>query len=319
VLELGVTMKQNRIDPLSIAEGERNKPAFAQALGDSFARYGFAIISDHGIPQQDITGAFDTTQRFFALPEAVKQRYKVPGGGGQRGYTPFGVETAKGANRADLKEFWHVGRNVPAGHYLAPTMPPNVPVAELPEFDQTTYKLFEAMDALGLRILGAIALYLGLPPNYFDDKVSMGNSILRLLHYPPLAPGAVGVRAGAHEDINVITLLLGAEEAGLQLLDRDGNWLAVAPPPDCVVVNIGDMLQRLTNHLLPSTTHRVVNPSPERAAFPRYSMPFFLHFNSDFLIDVLPSCVSAARPSRYPKVITADDYLRERLAEIKLI
>src|SRR6185312_50548 len=157
--------------------------------------------------------------------------------------------------------------------------------------------------------------YLGLTPNYFEGKVAEGNSILRLLHYPPLRAGDEGVRAGAHEDINVITLLLGAEEAGLQLLDRDGCWLDVDPPPGCVVVNIGDMLQRLTNHVLPSTTHRVVNPAPERAAFPRYSMPFFQHFRSDYLIETLPSCVSAARPNRYPVPITADDYLKQRLAE----
>jgi isopenicillin N synthase-like dioxygenase len=197
-------------------------------------------------------------------------------------------------------------------------MPPNVHVCEVANFDRATYRLYEALDVLWLRVLSGIAFYLGLPQDYFVDKVVDGNSILRLLHYPPLKSGATGVRAGAHEDINVITLLLGAEEAGLQLLDRDGNWHDIAPPPGCVVVNIGDMLQRLTNHVLPSTTHRVVNPKPERASFSRYSMPFFQHFAPDFLIETLPGCVTPQRPNRYPVPITADAYLKERLAEIKL-
>jgi len=307
------------IEPVSIAAGEHDKGKFALTLGECFVRYGFAVISDHGIRPLVIQDAFDHMRRFFALPEDVKRRYVVTGGAGQRGYTPFGVETAKGAVRADLKEFWHVGRNLPPGHPLAATMPPNLHVSEIADFDSATYRLFEAMDALGLRVLAGIARYLGLPEDFFDAKVSMGNSILRLLRYPPVPPDAQGMRAGAHEDINVITLLLGAEESGLQLLDRSGRWLAVDPPSDCVVVNIGDMLQRLTNHVLPSTTHRVVNPKPERAAHARYSMPFFQHFASDYLIETLPSCISPARPNRYPVPITADDYLQERLAEIKLL
>lgn len=311
-------MAANGIAPISIAQAEQDLPGFARALGESFARTGFAVISDHGISERIVTDAFDVTQRFFAQAEDIKRRYVVPNGAGQRGYTPFGIETAKGADRADLKEFWHVGRNVPTEHHLAVTMPKNLSVTEIPEFDTVTYRLFEAMDELGMRILRGIAVYLGLAPDFFRDKVEYGNSILRLLHYPPMKPGAQGIRAGAHEDINVITLLLGAEEAGLQLLNRDGTWLDVDPPPGAVVVNVGDMLQRLTNHVLPSTSHRVVNPKPERAGFSRYSMPFFQHFASDYLIDVLPSCITPERPSRYPTAITADDYLRERLAEIKL-
>jgi len=303
------------IEPISIATSD--KAALARALGECFARYGFAVIANHGIAPRAIDETFDRTRQFFALPEAIKRQYAVPGGAGQRGYTPFGIETAKGADRPDLKEFWHVGRNLPKGMVDA-TLPPNLTVTELPDFNAVTYRLFEALDDLGLRVLEGIAVYLGLDPHYFDSKVRYGNSILRLLHYPPVSPNASGARAGAHEDINVITLLLGAEEAGLQLLDRDGRWLDVDPPPGCVVVNIGDMLQRLTNHVLPSTTHRVVNPRPERAGFSRYSMPFFQHFASDFLIETLPSCISAERPNRYPVPITADDYLQQRLAEIKL-
>ncbi len=312
-------MAKNAIAPRSIADGEKDIAAFAQGLGSDFARYGFAVVADHGIAPAVIDEAFDRTRRFFALPEDVKRKYLVAGGGGQRGYTPFGIETAKGADRADLKEFWHTGRNLPPGHPFASFMPPNIAVAEIPDFADVTYTLYQALDDLGLRILSAIALYLKLPPRFFDDKVAMGNSILRLLHYPPVSANATGVRAGAHEDINVITLLLGAEEAGLQLKDRDGNWLDIDPPPNCVVVNIGDMLQRLTNHVLPSTTHRVVNPGPARAAFPRYSMPFFQHFASDYLIETLPGCISAQTPNQYPTPITANAYLRQRLAEIKLI
>ncbi len=312
-------MADQRITPLSIAGSARDQHTFAQNLGACFARYGFAVISDHGIAPEIIDNAFDRTRRFFALPEATKKHYHIPSGGGQRGYTPFGIETAKGAVRADLKEFWHVGRTLPKGHALEAIMPPNLHVTDIADFDAATSRLYEAMDILGLRILHAIALYLKIKPDFFEACVSMGNSILRLLHYPPVPPNATGVRAGAHEDINVITLLLGAEEAGLQLLDRDGQWLVIDPPPDCVVVNIGDMLQRLTNHVLPSTTHRVVNPSPARAPFPRYSMPFFQHFAPDFLIATLPGCVSPTRPNRYPTPITANGYLRERLAEIKLI
>ena len=311
-------MSKSVVEPVSITQSDRDLPGFAKALGASFARTGFAVIADHGIDPKIIDTAFARTKTFFALPENVKRRYIVPNGGGQRGYTAFGVETAKGATRADLKEFWHVGRNLSPGHYLRSSIPDNLTVSEIADFNAATYQLFEVMDALGLRILEAIAIYLGLARDYFNDPIAIGNSILRLLHYPPIKGPATGIRAGAHEDINVITLLLGAEVAGLELLDRDGIWQAIAPPLDCVVVSIGDMLQRLTNHVLPSTTHRVVNPSPARAAFPRYSMPFFQHFASDFLIKTLPSCIAPENPDRYPVPITADAYLQERLAEIKL-
>ena len=312
-------MGSRAIPPLSIKQGESDKAKFAQELGDCFARYGFAVISDHGIPQPVIDDAFGRTKDFFALPETVKRQYIVPNGGGQRGYTAFGIEQAKGADRPDLKEFWHVGRALPAHHRLSGSMPPNLKVTEIGDFNVKTYALYEALDGLGLRVLTGIATYLGLAPNFFEDKIKEGNSILRLLHYPPVKPGASGVRAGAHEDINVITLLLGAEEAGLQLLDRDGNWLDVDPPPGCVVCNIGDMLQRSTNHVLPSTTHRVVNPAPARAGFSRYSLPFFQHYASDYLIETLPGCATASNPNRYPTPITADAYLQQRLAEIKLV
>jgi isopenicillin N synthase-like dioxygenase len=302
------------IEPIRLSLVEADLDAAAAAFGDAFGRTGFAVVSDHGIPQDVIDAALHATKTLFALPEATKAAYVVPGGGGQRGLTPFGIEAAKGAARADLKEFWHVGRDLPAGHRFAATMPANLWPTEVPAFQPAVSALFAALDAAGRRMLRAIAVHLGLAANFFDEPVAEGNSILRLLHYPPVADAEAGaIRAGAHEDINVITLLLGAEEAGLQLLARDGEWHDVSAPEGSLVCNIGDMLQRLTGGRLPSTTHRVVNPAPERAAFPRYSTPFFLHFRPDYRIETLPGGPLMAPP------ITADAYLQERLREIKLL
>jgi isopenicillin N synthase-like dioxygenase len=292
--------------------------AFAAAFGGSFERFGFAMITDHGIDPALIERAWAMTRAFFALPEEAKRAYIQPGQGGARGYTPFGTEIAKGATHVDLKEFWHVGRDLPAGHPLSHQQPNNVWPAEVPEFRATFEAMFAEFDRVGGQLLSAIARYLALSPDFFDDTVRDGNSVMRLLHYPPVEGSPSGIRAEAHEDINTITLLLGAEEAGLEILDRDGSWLPVSPPPGAMAVNVGDMLQRLTNHRLPSTTHRVRNPDAGRAGHSRYSMPFFLHFRSDYLIETLPGCVSAEKPNRYPEPITADDYLQERLREIGL-
>ena len=304
---------------VSMADQAADPEGFAQAFGRSFQRFGFAMVADHGVPQQLIDRAWAMTKAFFDLPEAEKRAYFVAGGGGARGYTPFKTEIAKGAQYVDLKEFWHVGRELAKGHRFEKDMAPNIWPDRPEGFKETFLELFQAFDDAGDRLLSAIARYLGLAPNWFDHAVRDGNSVLRLLHYPPVDENAPEVRAGAHEDINLITLLLGAEEAGLELLDRDGRWLPVKPPQGAMVVNVGDMLQRLTNHVLPSTTHRVVNPPPERRGTPRYSMPFFLHPAPDFLIETLPGCISAERPNRYPEPITAHDYLHERLVEIGLI
>lgn len=291
---------------------------FAAAFGESFQRFGFAMVKDHGMDQALIEQGWSLARQFFAQPEAVKQRHDARANGGQRGYTAFGTEIAKGANENDLKEFWHIGRDLPAGDRLAQTMPPNVWPEEIAEFRLVFTRLYAEFERVGAQLLSAIALYLGLEQDWFKGPTRDGNSILRLLHYPPVSAQAPGIRAAPHEDINLITLLLGAEEGGLELRDRNGDWLPVVPPPGALAINVGDMLQRLTNHRLPSTSHRVVNPPPERRGFSRYSMPFFLHLRPDFLIDALPQCVDEAHPRRETP-ITANDYLIERLREIGLI
>jgi isopenicillin N synthase-like dioxygenase len=312
------TITADSVASVSLNDADREPDAFADRLGRSFEEYGFAIIADHGIPDELIHDAEEKAKAFFALPEKVKRKYHIAGGGGARGYTPFGIETAKGAQAFDLKEFWHVGRELAAGHPFRDHMGDNVWPNEVPGFKDTFLELFETFDRTGLKILKAIARFLKIDEDYFIDTVRDGNSVLRLLHYPPIQgePGS-NVRAGAHEDINTITLLLGAEEAGLELLTRDGRWIPVSPKPGELVVNIGDMLQRLTNGLLRSTTHRVVNPPPERRGRSRYSMPFFLHFRSDFLVEALPGTVPPGEQPKEPP-ITANDYLQERLREIKL-
>lgn len=302
----------------SLTQQDRDPEGFAEAFGNSFQSFGFAIVSDHGIDPALVARTWELARAFFALPVETKAHYVVDGMGGARGYTPFGIEIAKGADKHDLKEFWHVGRDLPPGHRFSDHMPENVWPAEVPGFMNTLQAIFASFDETGNRLLSAIARYLGLSPDWFAPTVENGNSVLRLLHYPPIPSDADGIRAGAHEDINLITLLLGAEEAGLQLLTRAGDWIAVDPPEGAIVINVGDMLQRLTNNRLPSTTHRVINPPPERRHIPRYSMPFFLHLASDFELRTLPQCIDADHPDLYPEPITADAYLQQRLVEIGL-
>jgi isopenicillin N synthase-like dioxygenase len=308
-----------QIASLSLADAARDPAAFDRRLGDSFERYGFAVIADHGIGAQVIAAADAAARALFALPDAVKRAYHVPGTGGARGYTPFGIEAAKDATAVDLKEFWHIGRELPPGHPYERYMAANLWPAELPGFRSAELALFAAFEATGARLLAAIARHLGLPGDFFVDPVADGNSVLRLLHYPPVAADAPGIRAGAHEDINVITLLLGAEEAGLEIRLADGRWLPVAPKEGELVVNVGDMLQRLTNGVLRSTTHRVRNPAAERRGHARYSMPFFHHFRPDYLIETLPGCIDITHPNQFPDPITANDYLLQRLREIRLL
>jgi isopenicillin N synthase-like dioxygenase len=313
------TITADNIASVSLKEADLDPDAFAQKLGRSFEEYGFAIIADHGVPEDLIHRAEKQSKEFFALPDETKRKYLIEGQGGARGYTPFGIETAKGQKAHDLKEFWHVGRDLPEGHKFRAHMPDNVWPDEVPSFRDTFAELFATFDRTGLKVLSAIARYLGLADDYFVDTVRDGNSVLRALHYPPQTePTGEHIRAGAHEDINTITLLLGAEEAGLELQTKDGRWIPVSPKPGELVINIGDMLQRLTNGRLRSTPHRVVNPTPDRASNARYSMPFFLHFRSDFLIEALPGTVPEGEQPKW-EPITADGYLQERLREIKLV
>lgn len=308
------------VPTLDIRRYDTDRVAFVAELGAAYREFGFCCISGHGIAQTAIDGAYDAFERFFALSPETKLKYHVPASGGARGYTPFGIETAKNSQYPDLKEFWHIGRELPRDSKYADVMAPNIWPDEVADFRAYGYGLYEALDALGTRVLRALALHIGLPERFFEDKTHFGNSILRPIHYPPItAPDVPNVRAGAHEDINFITLLVGASAAGLEVLTREGEWLPITTDGDAIVVNIGDMLQRLTNHVYPSTTHRVTNPQDGNARKPRYSVPFFLHPNPDVVLDVLPSCISAENPRRYATPITAHEYLLERLREIKLI
>jgi len=320
MVEGGEDADDDFVPTVSLTLYETDFDQFVSKLGEAYEKYGFVILENHGVAQTEIEKAFRLSKQFFEdLSQEEKEKYHLPGKGGARGFTAFGRETAKGATKSDLKEFWHLGRDLPQGHKFEKFMPPNVEVNEVEGFTDSAKHIFYALDELGCRVLQALAVYLKQDRHFFDDKVNEGNSILRIIHYPPIAEESAGhVRAGAHEDINLITLLLGADEGGLQILRKDGKWLDVNPAPGCVTCNIGDMLQRLTNHVLPSTTHRVVNPPKERAHIPRFSMPYFLHPNPDYVIDTLESCVSEDRPNRYPEPISSDDYLQERLKEIKL-
>lgn len=306
---------------------EAQRSSFIADLGEALRGFGFVGIREHGLDDALVARSYELLKQFFALPSEVKRRYHVPGGGGARGYTSFGVETAKDATVADLKEFWHVGRELGADSQWAGSLPDNLWPSEIPGFRATLSSLYAALDGLGNRMLRAIALHLELPEDWFADKVDHGNSILRPIHYPPLNGelgelgelGAEGaVRSAAHGDINLITLLVGSGEPGLQILSRTQEWIPVSTIEGVVVCNVGDMLERLTNHVLPSTVHQVVNPPEPWRSQARYSIPFFLHPNSEFPIETLPECVSPSNPDRYPTSITADEFLQQRLREIKL-
>jgi isopenicillin N synthase-like dioxygenase len=302
---------------------DADRQAFISDLGEALRSFGFVGIREHGLDDQLVARAYAVLKQFFAQPTDTKMKYHIPGGGGARGYTAFGVETAKDHHVADLKEFWHVGRTFEPDSPWAGTLPGNLWPTEVEGFRATLEGLYAALDGLGNRMLRAIALHLDLGEQYFADKVDHGNSILRPIHYPPVGGelGADGaVRSAAHGDINLITLLVGSGEPGLQIHSRKGEWIPVSTIEGVVVCNVGDMLERLTNHVLPSTIHRVVNPPEPWRSQPRYSIPFFLHPNSEFTIRTLPQCVSANNPDRYlDQPITADEFLQQRLREIKLV
>lgn len=295
------------------------KAAFVQQLGEAYSEIGFVAVRNHGVPETVLRDLYREVAAFFALPEAVKMQYDDSAGGGQRGYTGFGKEHARDRKAGDLKEFWHFGQYVEDGDALAAFYPPNKAVHELPGFNQAGKALYQALEDCGVQMLRAIALFLQLEENYFDSRVHNGNSILRAIHYPPITgePGDA-IRAGEHEDINLITLLVGASADGLEVKNRSGAWIPVTEVENHIVVNVGDMLQRLTNNKLRSTTHRVVNPPRERWHEPRFSIPFFLHPRPETRLDCLESCIDAENPKAYSDC-TAMEFLTERLREIGLI
>ena len=295
--------------------------AFVQALGDAFTRIGFVAIKNHGLSDELTQRLYGSVQEFFALPAEVKQRYAIPALHGQRGYTPPGTEHAKGRSAADLKEFYQIGQVDAGAEADSLNYPDNVWPAEVPELETVATRAYQTLENTGQTLLRAIARYLNLDEHYFDPRVRHGNSIIRAIHYYPIAnPEAVpddAVRAAEHGDINLITLLMGASAEGLEVLRRDGTWVPITALPEQIVVNVGDMLARLTNDRLTSTIHRVVNPPKEKMKQPRYSIPFFMHPRADTDLTCLDGCVDAEHPKKYEDT-TAGEFLEERLREIGL-
>lgn len=294
------------------------KQQFVQQLGKAYEEIGFVAVKNHNFSAQLQDKLYNEVQKFFNLPEDTKRKYEIEGLGGQRGYTSFGKEHAKGRPAPDLKEFWHFGQEVEGDDPIKNEYPENIFTDELPEFNKVGVEAYKTLETTGKEMLRAIALYLGLDEFYFDDKIKNGNSILRPIHYGPITQEPKdSVRAGEHEDINLITLLIGASAEGLQVLNKKGEWVGVTALPDHIIVNVGDMLQRLTNGQLKSTTHRVVNPPRDKWSEPRYSIPFFLHPRSEMRLDALPECIDENHPKQWDD-ITAGEYLQERLREIGL-
>ena len=295
------------------------KSKFVADLGHAYTEIGFVAIRNHGIPKQDLLKLYQCVEQFFHLEQDVKMKYDDTAGGGQRGYTGFGKEHAKNRNAGDLKEFWHFGQFIDFSDPNAPNFPPNKIVDEIPDFNVFGEKIYKALEQTGVQMLRAIALYLNLDETYFDKKVWNGNSILRAIHYPPITEDPKdAIRAGEHEDINLITLLVGASADGLEVLNKQGKYIGVTEVADHIVVNVGDMLERLTNDKLKSTTHRVVNPPQEKWHEPRFSIPFFLHPRPEVRLDCLTNCVDNENPKKYEDC-TANEFLIQRLTEIGLI
>ncbi len=294
----------------------QNKFEFVSELGRALEEIGFVAVKNHGLSDSLSNKLYQEIINFFELPSEVKSKYEIEGLFGQRGYTGKGKEHAKGSNVGDLKEFYHIGQEISDSEFGG-----NIWPEELPEFKKITVEAFKILEETGIKLLQAIALHLQLDEHYFDDKVRGGDSILRPIHYfPILNPDQVpegAVRAGAHGDINFITLLMGASAEGLEILRKDGKWIGVTALPDQIVVNVSDMLARLTNDKLSSTIHRVVNPSKEKMGLPRYSIPFFMHPKGETSLACLPSCVSDENPKKYEDIL-AKDFLKQRLEEIGL-
>lgn len=313
----------NHVPTLDLRRFDTDRQAFVRELGEAYREFGFCCFTGHQVDPELIRRAYQVCERFFQSPLDYKMATHLPGKAGTRGYTPFKVETAKTSTIPDLKEFYHVGRDVSEGNNPYPDiLQPNVwPAGELgQQFREVMLELYRQLENLGRQVLRPMALNIGLPEDHFASITAKGNSVLRQLHYPPVRPEDLpAVRAEAHEDISFITLLVGATAAGLEILTREGKWLPITTTGDAIVVNVGDMMQRMTNHVYPSTTHRVVNPAGQAEGKSRYSIPFFMDPNPDHLIETIPSCITADNPDRYAgRSITAHAYLMERLAEIKL-
>lgn len=295
----------------------QRKQAFVQKLGKAYEEVGFVAVKNHGVPDELIADLYKYVQQFFSLPLEQKKLYEDPVLAGQRGYTSFGKEHAKGSDAPDLKEFYQYGQ-VPRDNFSEEEYPPNISVKQVEGFNHTFETAYRAFEKSGKALLQAIAIYLGLDEFYFDGFVHNGNSILRAIHYPPItSEPKSAIRAEQHEDINLITLLVGASADGLQILTKQNEWVGVTSLPEQIVVNVGDMLQRLTNNKLCSTTHRVVNPPRELWHTSRFSIPFFLHPRSSMSLQCLESCIDNSHPKAYPDA-TAGAYLDERLREIGL-
>ncbi len=311
------------VDLNDFLSGDTNKKQqFVKKIGEAYNNIGFVAVKNHGLSDELSQNLYQSVKQFFDLPEEIKQKYIVPDIGGQRGYTAKGKEHAKGRNVGDLKEFYHVGQQLNDEQLSELGYPKNIFPLEVPDFEKNTILAYKALLETGIQMLRAIALYLDLDEFYFDDKVKYGNSILRQIHYYPIPnPDDVpegAVRAAAHGDINLITLLMGASADGLQVLRKDGKWIPVTALPGQIIVNVGDMLERLTNYKLKSTTHRVVNPPKELMHTSRYSIPFFMHPVSEMDLSCLLSCLDTENPKQFED-ITAGEFLNQRLREIGLI
>ena len=307
------------VDLADFTEGNKEtKAAFVKELGKAYEEIGFVAVKNHGLSDALCAELYAQVKGFFSLSKEEKEAYEIEGLAGQRGYVSFGKEHAKNKNEGDLKEFWHFGQTVEDNDPIKEEYPDNVQVNELPKFNAVGREVYQKLEATGREMLRAIALHLNLDENYFDAKIHNGNSILRPIHYPPITHEPKdAVRAAEHEDINLITLLMGASADGLQVLNKSGEWISVTALPDQIVVNVGDMLQRLTNNKLKSTTHRVVNPPREKWGTSRYSIPFFLHPRSEVSLNCLPSCISESNPKNFSD-ITAGEYLEQRIIELGL-
>ncbi|HUH28057.1 isopenicillin N synthase family dioxygenase [Gelidibacter sp.] len=295
------------------------KQKFIDEIGKAYEEIGFVALKGHFLDDKLVDDLYGEVKNFFSLPLETKRKYEIPGIAGQRGYVSFGKESAKGQKQGDLKEFWHFGQYVEDDPVRAKEYPENVIVTELPRFNEVGKEAYAMLEKTAKYVLRALALHLGLEETYFDNYIHNGNSILRPIHYPPIQEEPKeAVRAAAHGDINLITLLMGAQGRGLQVQNHKGEWLDAIAAPDELMINVGDMLSRHTNNKLKSTIHRVVNPPKEQWGTSRYSIPFFMHPISEMKLDVLESCVDEDNPKQFEN-ITAGEFLHERLIELGLI